>query len=201
VESIAPKLRAFIAIEVPDDIRAELGVLARGLRPRLPKLAWTPPENLHLTVRFLGNIPSHAVPRLLDRLRTSLAPIPSFLLQIAGLGAFPDLRYPSIIWAGVAPPIAPLIRTREAVESAAVAIGCDPESRPYHPHITLGRIRRPRPGPWNTILGPLSDRPIGGFPVSAVSLFSSVTAPTGAQHTRIARVPLASDGIPNTHRP
>ena len=95
-------IRAFLAMKPPSDVQASLANLQQSLRPFLPLVNWVPPENIHVTLKFLGNIPSEMVFQLHDLLKEVGPQRSVFMLAIQGLGVFPDLRSPKVLWAGLA---------------------------------------------------------------------------------------------------
>lgn len=136
-------MRAFIAFELPDELRAALAAISVGLRNSLPDapLSWVPASNMHLTLKFLGEISPAQVPAIaavLQPLSESYAPIP---ISLSGLGAFPNLRRPRVLWAGLQAPPA-LTRLAAEVEAALQAHGFAREPRAFTPHLTLARVRR-----------------------------------------------------------
>lgn len=131
-------MRAFFAIELPDDVRAELALAQRRLREALEDapIGWTPPANWHLTLAFLGDIADPAP--WADAARAALAGVGPIDLAIGALGTFGD----RVLWAGVSGPGLPaLVALADALGQALAPLGYAAEHRPYSPHITLGRTR------------------------------------------------------------
>lgn len=141
-------MRAFIAIEMPTPVQQRLLAVQRRLAQQLRLqqidrcVRWTAANNLHLTLRFLGEIDS-AQQRTLEQ---SLAQIAQrqerMLLSVGGLGCFPTPRRPNVIWCGVEGDVAPLVRLQAAVESAVQQAGVPAEPKPFTPHLTIGRLQR-----------------------------------------------------------
>jgi RNA 2',3'-cyclic 3'-phosphodiesterase len=136
--------RLFLAIALTDDARhglaARLEVMAAGVLPgRI-----VPPSNWHLTLRFLGTTSAVQRDLLLASLEADLDER-SFTTRLTGLGAFPRPSAATVLWVGVDDPGGRLVRIAETCEDAARAVGYDPEERPFHPHVTLARIRPPQP--------------------------------------------------------
>lgn len=127
-------LRLFVAIDFPDEVRARLAGLAGGI----PGARWTEPENLHLTLRFIGEVPDD---RLAD-IDAALAGIaaPAFELTLDGVGTFGSARSTRVLWAGVARS-EPLAHLQAKVESALVRAGVPVEERRFTPHVTLARLK------------------------------------------------------------
>lgn len=131
--------RVFAAVPLPDEVRLALADRVKGLR--IPgKVA--PPQNWHITLRFLGTVDEVTF----DRFLAGLVPTEeeaAFAIGLTGYGAFPNARRSTVVWVGVDEGAAELARLNEIAEEAAQAAGLAPEERPYHPHITLSRVRPP----------------------------------------------------------
>jgi 2'-5' RNA ligase len=131
-------MRLFTGLSIPPPILQTLTALLEQLRPTAP-LNWSPPENLHITLKFIGNWPEDRLPELRQTLET--VPQPGNIeIDIAGFGYFPNPHHPHSFFAGihVGPQLASLAA---AIEGSLVKIGCPPENRPYTPHLTLARIK------------------------------------------------------------
>lgn len=150
------RLRAFIALNVPVHTIRRIAEFQRDVQKRTAatsaKINWVPPANMHVTLKFLGEISQESVSAIEDRLRRDLQNVAPIALRIADLGAFPSWEQPRVIWLGAASPTEndisresdakqnALTRLAQQVESALVELGFDAESRPFHGHITLGRV-------------------------------------------------------------
>ncbi|MBN2307849.1 MAG: RNA 2',3'-cyclic phosphodiesterase [Candidatus Hydrogenedentes bacterium] len=179
-------MRTFIAIELPDTARQALAKLSRRLQACPMRASWAKPENMHLTLRFLGDIEEPDVDTIREILAAAYAGAESFDLDVRGTGVFPNASKPSVVWAGVVPIEGPLKRVQAAAEEAACAIGLKPERRRFHPHVTLARIKEPaRSGSLAALLVREQAFDGGSFSVGSVSLFSSRLDAGGAVHTRL----------------
>ena len=179
-------MRAFIAIELPEAIKDRLADAGASLRQAGIKASWIKTGNMHLTLRFLADISEQDILRLSERLRVEYEGTESFTLNVEGLGAFPNLRRPSVIWAGLSPLEGPLSQVQEVAESAAREIGLEPDKKKFHPHLTLARIRdRRKAGDVAAEVERLDGFSGGEITVSSVSLFSSKLRPDGPLHTKI----------------
>jgi 2'-5' RNA ligase len=143
-------VRLFFALPAPAPIRLAAGAVVARLTG-LGHVGWTRPEHLHLTLRFLGETPADRIPELHERaggIARELANMGANLeLTLAGLGAFPSLREPRVLWLGVVgADLARLAGLAEALDAAAVQLGFPAEARPFRPHLTLGRVRSQRGG-------------------------------------------------------
>lgn len=180
-------LRLFIAVDVSEEPRRALVGLCHG-----PTAArWTRPEQLHLTLRFLGATPEESLPDLRDRLARVRAA--RFTLSARGVGVFPPppARRPAqVLWAGVAPE-APLAALKHAID-AELGPDAEADARGFHPHVTLARFRT-RPGPdLAAYLAAHAAFATPPFPVDAFHLYRSTLGPDGALHEVIATYPLQS---------
>jgi 2'-5' RNA ligase len=134
-------LRAFIALPVPGDVRRHLGRLHESVPPAAGRITWVKPEAIHLTCLFLGDVPAERVVPMGEALREAVAEIPAFETALGEVGAFPDFRRPRVVWIGLERGAEAAVALKERIEPALVPHGFTPEDRPYHPHITLGRVR------------------------------------------------------------
>ena len=152
-------------------------------------MAWVAEANLHVTVKFLGNVDEARLGDVSAALQRA-AIVPPFEVAIRGLGAFPAASRPRVLWAG-APESPTFTRLAEDVDRALVALGFPPEARGFTPHVTLGRVREPRRDVALTqALEAAAARPFGTLRVDRVSLMRSDLSPRGALYTQLAAFPL-----------
>lgn len=144
-------VRAFVALPLPPGHRNALAAYLEACAGQAPGLRWVLPENLHLTLRFLGA----TGPERLEALRAELAGVrlPGFELALGGLGTFGGSR-PRVVWLGLASGEEQARRLADAVEAACLASGAEPEERPFRPHLTLARARDRKPEPLPTLRPP-----------------------------------------------
>jgi len=181
-------MRAFVAIELPEDLKAALAREQARFRKVCPDAQWTRPEGIHLTLKFLGEISAEQVAQVkevLDR----IGPFERFSIRAKGFGFFPDSKRPRVFWAGLeAPP--ELARLAKQVETAIAEIGFPPENRAFSPHLTLARFKAPRPQPKLQALLAVQEVPdLGTFDVSEYFLWESRLSPQGAKYRKLARFP------------
>jgi 2'-5' RNA ligase len=187
-------LRTFIAIELSDEARAALADLQNHLKTVVPPHAvrWTAPASIHLTLHFLGDIAPEDVAIVTDVLRTAAATCPAFNLSLGGLGCFPNTRRPRIIWAGVSGQTDLLLELHRDLGEKLKVIGFSLDTRPYSPHLTLGRVKDGIPQRHITQLGQALGQAQGqagqlaDLHVAEVSLMRSELKPAGAVYTQIA---------------
>lgn len=135
-------VRAFIAIELPDPVRAALARLQDGLKAtRTTSVKWVDPKGIHLTIKFLGNVDAGEIPELSRVLREAVRGTVPFRLKLENTGAFPNIRAPRVIWVGVGGEAEHLFTLHKKVEQALKPLGFAPENRAFSPHLTLGRVR------------------------------------------------------------
>ena len=189
------EIRSFIAIELPEEVRGGLARLRNELKRNEHKFVkWVNPDGLHLTLKFLGNIPSKRVTEIINVIEEVTQGVSAFHLEISGLGAFPSLRQARVFWVGIGGEVDKLSKLQQNIDSALAVLGFAKEERPFVPHLTLARLR---PG-----ASPLERRSFGELvgstifedkyhiEVEAVSLMRSQLTPAGAVYTRLSTVEL-----------
>jgi 2'-5' RNA ligase len=133
-------IRAFIGIEIDSPTVRNISVALLHLEPHVPGIRWVAPTNFHFTLKFLGNIDESKIDPVARALELHLHLFPRFTINAKGLGVFPDLRRPRILWVGLAgKELAALV---SQVETALEPLGFTPEKRAFKPHLTVGRWRQ-----------------------------------------------------------
>ncbi len=168
--------RAFVALELPVDLKARLGELQTRLRPHLPGLRWAAASSLHLTLRFLGDSTPQQIAALARQLAAAAARCPAARAPLTGLGMFPERGAPRTLWAGVSLPPT-LVALQRSCEDAARLVGCEAETRPFTAHLTLGRWRERVARP------ELPAVELGAADLTRVTLYRSELRTSGAVHT------------------
>jgi 2'-5' RNA ligase len=189
------QIRSFIAIELPEEVRRGLAKLRSELeRTEHRFVKWVDPDSIHLTLKFLGNIPFKQVAEVSKAIEEAAQGIPPFHLEISGLGAFPNLKQPRVLWVGIGGEIDTLLRLQQNIDSALASLGFAKEERPFMPHLTLARVRQGA--------SPMERRNFGelamsasfeaSYPIDAkaVSLMRSQLTPEGAIYTCLSMVGL-----------
>lgn len=137
-------LRTFIAIQLDEKLRTGLGqvqdLLQMEVSPR--SIRWVRPEGIHLTLKFLGDTTMTQVDKVQAALAQAAAQVQPFTFTVGGLGCFPNTRQPRVVWVALQEPTGALARLRDAVEAHVAPLGFPTEKRPFHPHLTLGRVQR-----------------------------------------------------------
>lgn len=193
----APKeeIRTFIAVELPPGIQNTLRQLQSNLRGLMPDVRWTKAENIHLTLKFLGDIQVSRIDAISESLRDIAHRFPPFTMNLAGVGAFPNSRKPRIIWAGIDQGAAELVDLAKQIDLSMKRIGFPREKRPFRPHLTIGRIRRlEHPVVMTESLERSIVGDLGGFPVHQIALIKSQLDPAGSIYTTLFEASLHSAG-------
>ena len=184
-------MRCFVAIELPKEVRDGLAGLQERLHSLGRAVRWTRVEQIHLTLKFLGEVPDEKVPAVCDAATAVAARYEPFDLEVGKTGCFPPSGPARIVWAGIANAPPALIDCQEACEQAYAELGFKPEKRTYHPHLTVGRVRDTRDS--RDIRAAVEGEAAfsaGSFVAQELVLFQSILRPTGATHIVIARAPL-----------
>lgn len=178
-------MRLFVALDIPDDVRASLGSLLGKLRAVCPDARWVRAEGVHVTLKFIGETPDDR----LDAIQTALAHLPPrtpILLTFRGTGYFPDRRRPRVLWAGIEAG-ADLAALAADVENSLAALGTPRETRAFSPHLTLARLDRPRKlDALHSALDAAVPLEFGATIAKEFHLYRSVLKPAGAEYTRLA---------------
>ena len=181
-------IRAFIAIELPHDIQTHLEEISSQLKDRLKDvpIRWVPVENIHLTLKFLGNVSLESLEMLTEVMQTVAVSHQTFEISVGGLGAYPKEHRPRVIWIGVEAP-AVLHSTMRSLEAETARLGYALEERPFSPHLTLGRIARNATTHENRSTAEVITTYKVGFlgvaRVHSLNLFRSDLKPSGAVYT------------------
>ena len=188
------RLRLFVAIDLPEDVRESLGRLQSDLRRHdLPSLRWTRPEGVHLTLKFLGETPVSSLPAIEAALARAVRGAQPFRLALGAPGTFGNRRGPRVLWVDVEGDVKPLQQLQAAVERELAATGFAPEERGFSPHLTLARVPQPSPpGLAERVSRALTAvaAPQGEIEVTELLLMRSRLQPSGAVYSRVAAFPL-----------
>jgi len=187
-------LRAFIAVELPLELRQAVCDSTSTLRKESGELVrWVPIENMHLTLKFLGDVSPSNLELLSQMLRAETDLFACFDLRLSGLSSFPNLRRPRVIYVGIQAP-ASLEALQRGIESSSRRLGYESEERGFSPHLTIGRIKQTvTAAEQQTIRRILESTKIdslGTARVDSVQLFKSDLKPTGSVYTRMFSAPL-----------
>lgn len=173
-------IRAFLAIPLPAEVIRNSLQVQKELAAVLPGVRWVRPEGMHLTLRFFASIDEETLDRIGEVMLSVGCLCSPFQVEVRGVGAFPSPNRPRVLWLGIRRDES-LQALYAALEGALEDIGIPPESRPFRPHLTLGRARYRLP-PAQAVLEPYNDFPGGMVPADKLVLFESRLQPTGAEH-------------------
>jgi 2'-5' RNA ligase len=181
-------MRLFTGLDLPAEVVQNLERLVARLRPTA-RIQWSPPANLHITTKFIGEWPEER----LDKLKTSLASLPAretLPVEVAGLGFFPNAKSPRVFWCGIHAP--GVDRLAADTDRATSALGIPAETRPYSPHLTLARIKeRLDFEPLHQAIAELPATAFGAFEARSFFLYRSQLRHTGSVYTKLAEFPLS----------
>lgn len=185
-------MRLFVAVNLPGPARRGLRAATAPLRDVAPDGAWVREENLHLTMKFLGDVEEEArLPALREALAATVARHRAFDVTLAGAGAFPNLRAPRIVWFGMRP--APRLELlHHDVETACAGLGYEVDGRPFRPHVTLARLKAPLAQPAARALAAAARgvRWSADVTVASVDLMRSTLGAGGSRYDLLHAAPL-----------
>ena len=180
-------IRCFVAIEIPESIQALLKSVQTDLQSQIHKgTSWTKPGNFHLTLKFLGDVHPEAINDISDAIQRVTDTHPSFSIAFGGIGGFPNLARPRVIWMGVKQGASTVSRLAKAVNRELTHLGFSTDTR-FHSHLTLARLRTATnlkplkniPRKYDTIVG-------GSIRVNEITLMQSRLHPNGAIYTPLS---------------
>ena len=191
IEDLSEKIRAFIAIELPERILQRLVEAQSILKGRHLGIRWVRKEGIHLTLKFLGNIDSNDVEQVVAAMGRATKTFSPFTLRGEGIGVFPDLRRARVVWAGVSGDAEGLCALQSNLDSELKRIGFPKEKRVFNGHLTLGRVKsRLDRTKLSEALKALSDFQTEPFTAQSVVLFQSDLRQGGAVYSKLAEVAL-----------
>jgi RNA 2',3'-cyclic 3'-phosphodiesterase len=186
------KIRAFIAVRVSTEVERAIDDLVVRLRADNDGIRWVSSANLHLTLKFLGPaVPIEQIRRLQPELEALAADTASFEIAAAGVGGFPDLRRPNVLWVGLRSDRLTELASR--VDEAAGRCGFERERRAFNAHLTIGRLKRPRlDSGTRARVEAAKNWVLGSSTIREMTLYRSITGATGATYEALAKVQLKS---------
>ncbi|HVM97158.1 MAG TPA: RNA 2',3'-cyclic phosphodiesterase [Candidatus Acidoferrales bacterium] len=189
VQGAVYTLRCFVAFDLAPNVLTKIGELQRQLAATDADVRWVRPEGMHATLKFLGRVKTDCLPRLQSALTAAVCEQSALRLQVRGLGAFPNLRRPQVLWVGfVGSGLQELARSVDAV---AMTLGFEAENRAFHGHVTLGRVNSLRGWPQLEALFKehLNDD-FGSTEVRSVVLYRSQLQAGGSVYSALWTIPL-----------
>lgn len=187
-------IRVFLAGDLSSGTRESLFSFQQELKKTLPPVNWVRPESIHLTMKFLGYVEPSRISQLLLALEPVGTAQHGFSMEVQGVGVFPHIKHPKILWVGITGQTQALQELVLEIEAALEPLGFPPEEKPYHPHLTLARIKRD-----NALVGSAllenavleREQHFGTFTVDRLTLFQSDLDSTGATYTPLGIVQLS----------
>ena len=186
-------IRTFVAIDIPSPARKVIAAVQRRFLPLDLKASWVRPENIHLTLKFLGNINPDRVPEVADALASAASSSQPFTLSLGEPGLFPEKGTPRVLWVGLADGESRLEKLHKEVDAALHGIGFEYEARPFSPHLTIARIKSLKN------VRALKEEVTAenniekvSFEVTQIVLIKSQLSPAGSQYTVLEELPLGS---------
>jgi RNA 2',3'-cyclic 3'-phosphodiesterase len=177
-----------VAILLADAVRERLATETERLRALAPAVAWVARDNVHLTLKFLGGVEAGRLDAIAAALAEAATASAAFELEVRDLGAFPSRTRPRVLWAGVGEGAEAAASLAGRIDSVLARLDVPPESRAFSAHVTLGRVRVPRPNP--RLAEALGGGVFGRQGVDHLSLMRSDLSPRGARYTELAVLPL-----------
>jgi 2'-5' RNA ligase len=186
------QIRAFIAVPLPEKLKLEVDKLIVGLKPLGSGITWVRAANLHFTLRFLGDIDSDSIPTLKQAVESQLSGLASFNICLAGLGCFPNMNRPRVVWVAAATDIDKMKELAARVENACRESGYGQADKPFAPHLTIGRIKLP--SGLDRLMESLKTTKFQTeqFSVDKVIIYKSDLTPRGPIYTAMGEVGLTS---------
>ncbi len=186
-------IRSFIAIDLPAAVIGRLEDAQRELKAFKLRAKWVKPENIHLTLRFLGNIAPGRIDEIADAMVQAVEERLALVLKLRGIGFFPGIRRARVIWIGLGGQVQQLFALQRKLEQHLADIGFAGEKRPFKAHLTLGRIRQNVPAAvMRRIVDEFSDFGSADFTAGRVCLYQSDLQPSGPVYTCLKQVELKS---------
>lgn len=188
------RYRLFVAVDPDERTRRRLAKMLEALKGAVGRARWTAsfprPENLHLTLKFLGTVEAARLPEIGQQI-ARVGSTDRFEIAFEGLGAFPSRSRPRILWVGVTQGAEALKSLAEQVDRYFAEVGFEPEGREFKPHLTLARLKTAR-GSATSVLENVSPREAGSSPVTEITLYRSELGPGGSRYTPLVTIPLGT---------
>ena len=182
-------MRLFVAVHLPDEMKEELyASFSRAVKGRVRGLRFVPPANVHITLKFLGETDEGLIPSIEETLNAVAEEAGPFTMNVGGAGAFPDVKRPRVVWAGVREGRDELVQLAKAAETALESLGFEAERRPFRGHVTVARVKSPTAvKAVSEIVAANDGRDFGSFEVESFSLVKSELKPDGAVYSDVRK--------------
>ncbi|MBI4654914.1 MAG: RNA 2',3'-cyclic phosphodiesterase [Nitrospirae bacterium] len=187
------ELRCFISVELPEELKKNIYVYVEKLKAAGVDVKWVRPENLHLTLKFLGDTTEERLKSINERLISLAKAHDRFYLQISGAGAFPNIKYPKVIWLGVYDS-EEIIKLQHDIDESMAGLGFEKDDKQFAPHLTIGRVKSMRnKDALIKELITLKEVDFGKIGVINITLMKSELKPGGAEHFKLSEIPFGRD--------
>ena len=185
-----PPLRLFIAVDTPPEIKASMAGLRDTLKRSDADVRWESEEKFHITLKFLGDTDPELLPHFVPLLEGVAARRQPIGIRYSGLGCFPHVRDPRVIWVGVEDPSGDLVALQHQIDAGCLSLGVPVEQKAFHAHVTLGRVKSRRN--LRSLLATMESATFDGrsATITAVILMKSDLKPGGSVYTTLKRFPL-----------
>lgn len=182
-----PAIRTFIAIEIPDSVQTKIAQLQDELKQEREHISWPRAQNIHLTLKFLGDVEESLLPDIIKELTSVCTTQTPFDFEIKNLGCFPSFKRARVLWVGIDSPGQQLAGLAKKIEAGLIQFGFSKENRKFNPHLTIGRVRSPLS---NNFVDKIKEISFFGGKITAeeVAAIKSDLKPTGAVYTPLARI-------------
>ncbi|HSB51133.1 MAG TPA: RNA 2',3'-cyclic phosphodiesterase [Dissulfurispiraceae bacterium] len=178
-------MRCFVAIDVPQEVKENVRGLIEGIRHTSRGVRWVPVENIHVTLKFLGEIPDGTVDKVRARVAEVCGRHEPFTVSVRGTGAFPSIRRPSVLWVGIEV-TEEMELLYDETDASLSELGFTRETRKFSPHLTVARVRDARDIEWTVKeFCTFRETFFGTIPVREVLVMQSVLKPTGAEYRKV----------------
>jgi RNA 2',3'-cyclic 3'-phosphodiesterase len=186
--------RTFVAVEISAAIRARAGELIAALRDTTADVKWVEPHNLHLTLKFLGEVPEREIAEVCAAIERGAAEVEPFEIEVRGAGAFPNVARPRTVWLGAGAGAEQMGRLHDCVEERLAKLGYREEHRRFQSHLTFGRVRGSGPGiaELGHLLQRYADFAAGRMTVGQATVFASTLTSSGPIYDVLGTAPLGS---------
>ncbi|MCK4353299.1 RNA 2',3'-cyclic phosphodiesterase [candidate division WOR-3 bacterium] len=185
-------MRVFIATKIPDSVREKISILQEQLKETQTGVRWVNPDNVHLTLKFLGEVEETRISEISSAIKSSIKGILPFHISFSSLDAFPNLKYPKVLWIGVKEGKEKLIELMSKLDTSLSRLGFEPETRKPSPHLTIGRVKKNKnPRLPKKLCGGQEKFEVQSFETRSfltekVYLIKSTLTPEGPEYTDIA---------------
>lgn len=186
-----PTVRAFVAVNLEPGLKEALAHVQQRLKETRADVGWVRPENIHLTLKFLGQVGENRLGAVGEALGAAARGFGSFRLVLGGLGAFPQPRAARVIWIGISHGAEAVAKLQARVETGLEPLGFPREQRPFSAHLTLGRVRGPGHREQLAVaLSSMPTEPVGEMVLDRIELMKSDLGPEGARYSVLQSFPL-----------